>query len=195
MICVILSKTLKKGAGSGDGFELLFAFTFLLRACCGYLCEPFFPLLADHKPWSFSANRYLKAKHLFHSHTTWAELKENIRPPSPFEVSFPHVAYYYPTHAEFKKYDGFAFFYAEPGQQHFDLAAFQMKRGRQIPSEDADDTELPKSFLVRGYTHTANVNHQEDIRGWRFVPKAEVHHFFGVSGAQWVPEHLDKLLL
>jgi len=144
---------------------MLFAFTFLIRAGCGYPCEPFFPVLAENKPWSFSANRYLKATHLLPSHTTWSELKENVQPPPKEEVSFPHVAYYYPTHADFHKYDGFG--------QHFSLAAFQMKRGRKTPKEAADDAELPMSFLVRGYA----LGVDQDIRGWRFVSKTEVHHF------------------
>ena len=66
---------------------------------------------------------------------------------------------------------------------------FQCKMGRATPAVDADEADLPASFLVRGNaTGTTSI-----LRGWRFVSKAEVKIFFGDSGYHWVPSQLDVL--
>ena len=182
----IIGEFLDTKQGSGDGFEMLFAFTFLIRAFCGRPCEPFFPH-ASEVSWSFSYNKFLKTSgRNLEECKTLAQLHEIIIPPR--NVTFPHVAYYSPTAQSFEKYDGFAFMYltqdeciAKPG--------FQCKMGRATPTVAADVAELPASFLVRGNaTGTAST-----LRGWRFVSKAEAEIFFGDSGYHWVPSQLDAL--
>lgn len=68
----------------------------------------------------------------------------------------------------------------------FKTLAFQLKRGKETPNQNADEPDL-QAFLVRGWPS------EDDIQGWSFVSKTELNSFFGASGAEWIPENLDAL--
>lgn len=173
---------------SGETFEMLFAFTFLLRAFVGELFPPLFAGLGFAGPCSISLNHVRLGGNL----EACKERKDlHAIVACPAHVSFPHVAYYLPPYPSFETYDGFAYIY-ENADKLVRILGFQLKRGRAYPDSAAEPDLAGSSFIVRGRPSSWGSD-RENPAGWRPFSREETADFFGVSGEQWIPANLDAL--
>jgi len=112
------------------------------------------------------------------------EFVSNFMAPS----SYPHIAIYAPTNAQFPVYD--AFLVAHKNENEKKIYGYQLKESNKKPIV----TSLPcieKSFLILG--KAALQNTYLDERKWTVASDGDVDIFFGESGRHWTPKEWEKL--
>jgi len=163
---------------SGDAWECLFLIVLLIRVATGSFEEKpiVFPLNWKRNEYSFSYNSYGNI-----GNPNGNDLNEFLLSMAKPET-FPHIAVYYPKHAQFPVYDVIVAIYDANRQQI--LNGYQLKEGKKC-SDAEPDTKFLSSFLIRGLPPQRKMALKND---WISISDKEMEPFFGDSGKRWTPK-------
>lgn len=149
---------------NGDAWDCLFVIALLIRVATGRFEDTVLPLCWWYS-YSFSYNRHVGEGG--RGDDLDAYLKSMAEPDSA-----PHVAIYYPQHAQFPTYDVIVAVY--DANRVRQLYGYQMKEGSDRP-DNGPDNRFTKNILVRGLARKNIKNdwislteNENDIFFWRF---------------------------
>jgi hypothetical protein len=168
-----------KGAkvSSGDGWEALFVMALLVRSKAKLFKTSLLPLRKD-----LLSDAHVSFNKPFLGNADFGEIKqfdkfiESLILPS----TFPHIAIYMPTHAQFERYDVIVAVYYSIYDRK--LYGYQLKEGNKNGTAVASSL-FTKSFVIRGEA----LKNSHDYQGWHVASTDEINEFFGESGSNWTP--------
>jgi hypothetical protein len=166
---------------SGDGWEALFVITLLIRSKAECFGTSLLPLEMVHVV-NVTFNEPFKGIVPFGEIKQVDEFIEALVEPE----LFPHIAIYWPAHAQFEHYDVIVAVYTARGSRK--LYGYQLKEGTSIGKAQASHL-FTKSFVVRGNA----AENSSQIRGWYVASTNEICEFFGESGRNWTPTRWKAL--
>jgi hypothetical protein len=170
---------------SGDGWESLFVVVLLIRALSAKFDTKVLSLdAATFTGCSVSLNTpfLLPVGKTFGEISDVEEFVEGIGQPA----HHPHIAVYFPTHAQFELYD--VIVAISHSGVHMEKFGYQLKERKKLPKKAASNV-LDKSLVIRGQPTAESIN----VRKWTVVGEAELCEFLGESGRHWTPMHWSHL--
>ena len=180
--CFNIFTSAKKSAG--DSWETLFVVVFLIRAVAGELCSPLFPSIIQCS-YTVSLNRYLKNGTILENIKNVDDLIDALRQPP----NIPHLAAYYPSHAQFAVYDLIAVFYYGDGTST--IVGYQLKENNTLPKTHQTVSEkVCHNYWLRG---NPSVKSKKSCVNWSVANKEDIIMFFGESGKHWIPDRWSEL--
>jgi hypothetical protein len=174
-------------AYSGLGWENLFLIALLIRCISSVFDSTLLPLDYSFYKAGVSYNENFNSSKAFSDYGKDTDIQEfvsNFMAPS----SYPHIAIYAPTNAQFPVYD--AFLVAHKNENEKKIYGYQLKESNKKPIV----TSLPcieKSFLILGKADEEKT--YVDKRKWTVASDGDVDIFFGESGRHWTPKEWEKL--
>jgi len=165
---------------SGDNFEAMFVFVFLIHAMTGRLHSFLMPGFTTAQV-SYNDCINPSSKKDLDTVQTFEELDAIVAAPP----SYPHISIYWPKHDRFELYDLIVYFYPSARTRTV-KKGFQLRRGKKMPERAQSKIT---SVLVRGQA----AQQKTLLRGWDMASEEELASFFGISGARWLPKKLLEL--
>ena len=188
-ICTLFGQFKDAKTYGGDGWEALFGLVLLVRILTKQsddLIDVESSLLIIGADYKTSFNQPIDvSRKMFGDFDDINSMLAAIPQRNPDGAS-ARVAVYYPTHASFKTYDMFVVIW-NPNGERSRVIGYQLKEGREIPKEGAD--QGVESFVVRGKAAQRSCN----LRYWKVASDAQISNFFGESGVNWTPKKWKEL--
>jgi hypothetical protein len=169
---------------SGEGWEALFVISLLIRSITKEFDTALFPPLGRQLNVNVSYNNPFKGEVTFGEIKKVDDFIKSLSEPE----RFPHIAIYWPTHAQFEHYDVIVAVYT--GNSNRQLYGYQLKEGKNLGNAEVSPL-FTKSFVIRGDSTMKS----STIRGWYVANTKEISEFFGESGRNWTPMRWKELLL
>jgi hypothetical protein len=121
------------------------------------------------------------------------EYRSDMTDPSEYIQAIPRdrkkqLSVYKPSIATFELYDIFLVVWDNKGTRT--ITGYQLKSGDRLPDNDALESEVDKSYVIRG---KATQKDKTPLRGWWRPSQQTINSFFGVSGVNWTPDTWEKL--
>jgi hypothetical protein len=169
--------------GSGKGWEGLFYAALLIRI----VAQEYHPFL------NFPLTKELKRSYTLKlddfDDTDVSTIKETKK----YIEAMPkdrknHISVYKPSAPSFEMYD--IFLVVWDNNKKRSITGYQLKQGYRVPKKNALESEVDKSFCIRGKATKVDL---EPLRGWWRPSQRNINSFFGVSGVNWTPEAWEKL--
>eukprot|EP00597_Dinobryon_sp_UTEXLB2267_P016316 CAMPEP_0201092834 /NCGR_PEP_ID=MMETSP0812-20130820/1366_1 /ASSEMBLY_ACC=CAM_ASM_000668 /TAXON_ID=98059 /ORGANISM="Dinobryon sp., Strain UTEXLB2267" /LENGTH=627 /DNA_ID=CAMNT_0047344629 /DNA_START=193 /DNA_END=2076 /DNA_ORIENTATION=- len=180
---------------SGDAWENLFVITLLIRLISHRFDRRLLPLDEDvYADYEVSFNKYIMYD-TGESLSAYINVDEFIRAFTTPE-DFPHIAVYFPTHAQFETFDVIVAACDKRGKRT--LYGYQLKQG-------AGDVTPLNPFLKRDWLRDKWFHRIYAVRGkapsksseitgdWIIPNEPEINAFFGMSGQRWTPRRWAEL--
>ena len=168
--------------GSGSAWESLFVIALLLRCLSLHFDDVILPL--DRGPFAGASVSY---NQLLNQSLTDLRTIDDLVSALKKPVAFPHIAVFYPNHANFEMIDVLVAVY--PNADSRSLYGYQLKEHNEIPTREVPD-ELGQFFVIRGKSMK---NSLRKLRKWHRPSTPEIKNFFGESGMHWTPERWGEL--
>jgi hypothetical protein len=167
---------------SDEAWEALFVVVLLIRCLSGLVDSTLLPL-PGMSVASVSYNYLMDS-----SKTFWPDVKNvndllNMIPKKLENDKSPHIAIYYPPHAQFEMYDVFVVPFNASGERG-QIIGYQLKEGKGKPNK-GPATAVDVSFVIRGDTNDGS----SAGKGWRIASEEEINEFFGENAMLWTPKH------
>jgi cytoskeletal protein CcmA (bactofilin family) len=172
---------------SGLGWENLFLIALLIRCISSLFDSTLVPLDYSFYKADVSYNENFNSSKAFSDYGKNTDIQEfvsNFKAPR----SYPHIAIYAPTNAQFPVYD--AFLVAHKNENEKKIYGYQLKESNDKPIV-ASLPCIEKSFLILGRADVKETYLNE--RKWTVASDKDVDIFFGESGRHWTSKEWKKL--